>query len=171
VTQVAGRRLLLMRHAKAEPYGPTDRDRPLTRTGRRDAAAVGLWLAQHSMAPDHALVSAAVRTIETCTELRTAAGFDVDPDIRAELYAAEADAILDAISHVPATVTSLLYVGHNPGVEVVAAILAGEGERQAMQTLLTGFPTSGLAVYDVPVPWHELHEGAARLADFYVGRG
>jgi phosphohistidine phosphatase len=171
VTDRAGRRLLLMRHARAEPYGPTDLERPLTRSGRRDAAAVGVWLVEHSLAPDHALVSAAVRCTETCTEVRTAGGFDVDPDIRAELYGAEADDILSAIEQVPPGVTALLYVGHNPSVEVVAATLAGGGERQAMQRLLSGFPTSGLAVYDVPVPWQELHEGAARLAEFYVGRG
>src|SRR5687767_3736667 len=109
-----------MRHAKAEPYGPSDRDRPLTRSGRRDAAAVGQWLAENRLAPDHCLVSAAVRTIETCTEVRTTGGFDVEPDIRLELYSADADDILTAIAHVPAGVTSLLYVGHNPGVEVVA---------------------------------------------------
>ncbi len=171
MTDGTGRRLLLMRHAKAEPYGPTDRERPLTRSGRRDAAAVGVWLAKHALAPDHALVSFAVRSMETCTEVRTAGGFDVDPDIRAELYAAEADDILSAIAHVPSEVTALLYVGHNPGVEVVAATLAGQGEREAMRRLLTGFPTSGLAVYDVPVPWQQLDEGVARLADFYVGRG
>jgi len=169
--QPTGRRLLLMRHAKAEPYGPSDRDRPLTRSGRRDAAAVGRWLAERSLAPDHVLVSAAVRTLQTCTEVRTASGFDVEPEVRADLYGAEADDILSTISGVPPEVTSLLVVGHNPGVEVVATTLAGEGERQAMQMLIAGFPTSGLAVYDVPVPWEELHEGAARLADFYVGRG
>ncbi len=169
-TGVAGRRLLLMRHAKAEPYGPSDRERPLTRSGRRDAAAVGSWLAEKGLAPDHVLVSAAARTQETCVELRTAAGFEVEPDVRAELYGAEAEEILDAIAKVPPDVTSLLYVGHNPGVEAVAATLAGEGEQQALQSLLTGFPTSGVAVYEVPVPWDELREGSARLEDFYVGR-
>jgi phosphohistidine phosphatase len=171
VTDGTGRRLLLMRHAKAEPYGLNDRDRHLTRSGRRDAAAVGIWLAEHALAPDHALVSSALRSTETCTEVRVAGGFVIDPDIRPELYGAEADDIMNAIAQVPPGVTSLLYVGHNPGVEVVAATLAGEGERQAMQMLLSGFPTSGLAVYDVPVAWRELHDGVARLADFYVGRG
>ena len=170
VSRGVARRLLLMRHAKAEPYGPSDRERPLTRGGRRDAATVGQWLADQDLHPDHALVSAAVRTIETCTEVRAAAGFSVEPEVRAELYGAEADEILAAIAEVPPEVTSLLYVGHNPGVEVLAALLAGEGERQAMQALLTGFPTSGLAVYDVPVPWRELGEGAGRLSAFYVGR-
>ena len=165
------RRLLLMRHAKAEPYGPTDRDRPLTRTGRRDAAVVGRWLAEQGLVVDHALVSAAARSIETCEEVRATARFTVDPDVRADLYAAEAEQILTAISEVPAAVRSLLYVGHNPGVESLAAALAGAGDRKAMRTLLTGFPTSGVAVYDVPVPWRELREGAARLVDFYVGRG
>ncbi len=170
MTGATGRRLLLMRHAKAEPYGASDRERPLTRSGRRDAAAVGTWIAAHGLAPDHVLVSSALRTTETCTELREAAGLEVEPDIRDDLYAAEADDILDAIAHVPSDVTALLYVGHNPGVVAVAAALAGAGEQRALQLLLTGFPTSGVAVYEVPVPWHELREGSARLEDFYVGR-
>ncbi len=167
---ITQRRLLLMRHAKAEPYGPTDHERPLTPAGRRDAAAVGHYLAEQALRPDHALVSAALRSVETCTEVRTAARLEIEPEVRDDLYGAEPDDILAAIAQVPAEVTSLLYVGHNPGVEGAAAALAGEGDRLAMQALLTGFPTSGLAVYDVPVPWHELREGVARLTDFYVGR-
>jgi phosphohistidine phosphatase len=170
VTGGTGRRLLLMRHAKAEPYGPSDRERPLSRSGRRDAEVVGTWLAEQGFAPDHVLVSPAARTTETCTVLRTAAGFDVEPDVRPELYGAEAEEILDAITQVPPEVTLLLYVGHNPGVAAVAASLAGAGEQRALQSLLTGFPTSGVAVYDVPVPWSELREGEARLEEFYVGR-
>ena len=159
-----------MRHARAEPYGPSDRSRPLTGTGRRDAAAVGRWLVEQQLRPDHVLVSAAVRSMETCSEVRGAAGFDVEPEVRAELYGAEADEILTVISQVPPEVTSLLYVGHNPGVEVAAGVLAIEGEPEAWQALLTGFPTSGVAVYDVPVPWRELEQGGARLEAFYVGR-
>ena len=165
------RRLLLMRHAKAEPYGPSDRERPLTRGGRRDAAAAGEWLLERGLGVDHALVSAAVRTIETWTAVRSAAQVAVEPEVRADLYGAEADEILAAITGVPATVCSLLYVGHNPGVQVVAGALAGRGERHALGALLGGFPTSGVAVYDVPVPWDRLEPGAATLADFYVGRG
>jgi len=164
------RRLLLMRHAKAEPYGPSDPERPLTRAGRRDAATVGIWLLEHGLEPDHALVSPAARTIETCTEVRLTAGFTVEPEVRPDLYAAEASDILAAITEVPTDVHALLCVGHNPGVELLAATLAGDGEREAMGALLTGFPTSGVAVYEVPVPWKELEEGGARLADFYVGR-
>ncbi len=166
----AQRRLLLMRHSKAEPLGASDRERPLTRAGQRDAAAVGRYLAEQGWRPDHVLVSAALRSVETCTEVRTAAGVDVEPELREDLYGAEPDEILAAIAAVPAGVTSLLYVGHNPGVEAVAAALAGEGERSALQALMTGFPTSGLAVFDVPVRWHEVRDGVARLTDFYVGR-
>jgi phosphohistidine phosphatase len=170
MTVEEGRRLLLMRHAKAEPHGPTDRERPLTRAGRRDAATVGHWLAEHGFGVDHALVSAALRTVETCTEVRAAGGYTVVPELRDDLYAAEADDILAAITAVPARVRSLLYVGHNPGVESLAAALAGAGDRKALRTLLTGFPTSGVAIYEVPVPWDELEEGVAHLAGFYVGR-
>ena len=171
VTGDGPRRLLLMRHAKAEPYGPSDRERPLTRGGRRDAAAVGEWLVAQGLGVDHALVSAAVRTIETWTAVRSAAGVTVEAEVRPDLYGAEAEEILAAVAAVPASVTSLLYVGHNPGVQVAAAALAGRGERQALGTLLGGFPTSGVAVYDVPGPWEQLDPGAVTLADFYVGRG
>ena len=38
-------RLVVVRHAKAEPYGPTDFERELAARGRADAAAAGAWLA------------------------------------------------------------------------------------------------------------------------------
>jgi phosphohistidine phosphatase len=160
-----------MRHAKAEPYGPNDRDRPLARTGRRDAATVGEWLRHQEVVIDHVLVSAARRTLETSTELCEAGGLTVEPAVRADLYAAEAEDLLAAITAVPPDVTSLLLVGHNPGVQVLATRLAGEGDRRALTALVGGFPTAAVAVYDVAGSWAELGEGEARLVDFYVGRG
>ena len=54
-----------MRHAKAEPFGNDDHGRQLTDRGRRDAIEAGVWLAQHDLVPDHALVSSAARTVAT----------------------------------------------------------------------------------------------------------
>ena len=55
------RRLILFRHAKAEPRaaGEDDFDRPLSPRGRADAVLVGRALADAGFAPDLALVSPA----------------------------------------------------------------------------------------------------------------
>ena len=60
-------RLMLLRHAKtasAEP-GENDRDRKLTARGRADAPVIGAYMAHHRLVPDLALVSPAVRAVET----------------------------------------------------------------------------------------------------------
>ena len=59
------RTIIVMRHAKAEQGGPSDFERQLTDRGMADAAAAGTWLAERGVVPDHALVSAAVRTQQT----------------------------------------------------------------------------------------------------------
>ncbi|MEL7089640.1 MAG: histidine phosphatase family protein, partial [Planctomycetota bacterium] len=57
------RTLILMRHAKSswDDPGLTDHDRPLNRRGRLAAPLMAAWLAEIDAAPDHALVSSAIR--------------------------------------------------------------------------------------------------------------
>src|SRR5579871_1436165 len=95
------RRLILFRHAKAEPRanGGDDFDRPLAERGREDAALVGEALAGAGLVPDMALVSPARRAAETWIY----AG-DAFPRIRAELdrslYNAAPEDIRAAIARV-----------------------------------------------------------------------
>jgi phosphohistidine phosphatase len=60
-------RLILMRHAEAEPAAGSgrDRDRVLSGRGRKDSAAMARALAGRGMRPDLALVSPAARTRQT----------------------------------------------------------------------------------------------------------
>ena len=64
-------RLILLRHAKTEKAAPgaQDRDRALTKRGRKDATAIGAYMAHHALIPDRALVSTAQRTRETWERL------------------------------------------------------------------------------------------------------
>ena len=57
-------RLILMRHAQAQPSAPAggDEARALSETGLRDAALMGRALAERGLRPDLALVSTATRT-------------------------------------------------------------------------------------------------------------
>src|SRR4051812_50149249 len=70
------RRLVLVRHAKTE-QGEPDPSRRLTNRGRRDARAIGQWLAKNGVVPDLVVVSPAARARQTweiaAPELSTAA--------------------------------------------------------------------------------------------------
>ena len=91
------RTIVVMRHAKAEQAGPTDFDRPLADRGHQDAEAAGAWLAEQGFEPDHALVSAALRTGETWAGVAAGAGWELDPDLDRGLYAADTDTALDLL--------------------------------------------------------------------------
>src|SRR5690349_9663164 len=108
------RRLVVMRHAKAEQDGPTDFERPLAARGHRDAAAAGSWLAAEGVEPDHALVSAALRTQETWASVCDGAGWALAPDLDRGLYAAGPETAIDLVRLVPAEASCVLVLGHNP---------------------------------------------------------
>jgi hypothetical protein len=47
----------------------------------------------------------------------------------------------------------------------------GDGDPEAVDRLMLGYPTSAVTVFDVPVAWTRLGPGAATLTAFEVGRG
>jgi phosphohistidine phosphatase len=165
------RRLVVMRHAKAEQAGPTDFDRPLASRGREDAAAAGAWLASQGVTPDHALVSAALRTQQTWESVASGAGWSIEPDLDRGLYAAGPETALDLVRLVPDSVSSLVVIGHNPTMAVLAQLLDdGSGDVAAAAEMVGGFPTSAVAVFSYDGAWADLAEGSAALEAFHVGR-
>lgn len=113
------RRLIILRHAQAEPAsrGGSDHERPLTEQGRRDAPAVGAQLAARGWTPQVVISSDARRTRETWEAMRGAVGGA--PEVRgtASLYLKGLDAIRSAVSGLPPAITCAMVVGHNPGWE------------------------------------------------------
>lgn len=165
-------RLVVVRHAKAEPYASSDFDRVLTERGRADALAAGRWLAEQGVVADAALVSASARTRETWSVLAEAAGWTVEPQVESALYTADEDSTLDLIALTDESVGTLVVVGHNPTMGTLAHLVDdGEGPADAAERLMQGYPTSAVAVFDVPVPWARVARGCGRLALFEVGRG
>lgn len=165
------RRIVVIRHAKAEQAGATDFERELAARGRADAAALGSWLAGQGLLPDHALVSAATRTRQTWTELAAAAGWDVEPELDRGLYSAGPETALDLLRGVPAASRTLVLVGHNPTVATLAQLLDdGEGDVAASNDMLLGYPTGAATVLSYAGAWAELTEQAARVLAFHVGR-
>jgi phosphohistidine phosphatase len=160
-----------MRHAKAEQDGPTDFDRPLSERGHRDAAETGAWLAAEGFEPDHALVSAALRTRETWASTAAGAGWDLDPDLDRGLYAAGPESALDLVRLLDDDVDRLLVIGHNPTMAVLAQLLDdGDGDGDLTTDMASGYPTSAVAIFEYDGSWADLAEGTARLVAFHVGR-
>jgi len=163
------RRLLLLRHAKAERSQPGghDRDRILAERGRADAAKIGAFLVRHRLTPDRALVSPAARTRETWELARAAFKKTVPVDFEPSLYEAEPDAILATIQTADPSAHTLLVIGHNPGLQQLAATLIATGDVETRQRLLEDYPTSALAAMTFASDgWDGVHPHGGRLEHF-----
>lgn len=167
------RTLVIMRHAKAEASAPSDIERQLTDRGHADAAEAGAWLGRQGVSPDDALVSGAVRTTQTWEDVATAAGWELEVAQYVDaLYTASTDSALDLIRETEAAVGTLVVVGHNPTIELLAQLLDdGDGDEEAGNAMVEGFPTSAVAVFSYDGDWSELEEASATLVGFHVGRG
>jgi phosphohistidine phosphatase len=169
---MTSRQLIVMRHAKAGPYTATDHERSLTARGKRDAREAGAYLAKVPYVPDHAVISSAVRAVETWEAVAAASGSAAETDLSDALYNASPLAVFEVLRAVPEDAARVIFVGHNPTAEHVANLLDdGEGEPEALRQMQEGYPTSALSVFDVTVPWAELERATCRVVDFHVGRG
>ena len=163
------RRLLLLRHAKAERLQPggRDQDRVLAKRGRADAKTLGAYLARHAFIPDRAVVSAAARTRETWTLLAAAMGQTPPASFEERLYDASPDTILQAIKETGPDTGTLMVIGHNPGLQELAAMLVASGDIEARERLGREFPTSALVVISFAVEnWKGVHPRGGRLEHF-----
>ena len=167
------RRLVLIRHAKAEQSGTTDAERALAESGHRDAEAGGAWLARAGYPPDHALVSSARRAQETWAALSAGGGWQVEPDVSRLLYSAEPETVIDLLREIPGGVRAVVVVGHNPTMASLANLVDdGSGDDAAATELAVGgFPTCSLAVFEYDGDWADLDLTSAALVAFHVGRG
>lgn len=166
------RRLILLRHTKSDwPAGLVDRDRPLAPRGRRAAPLIGRLLVERGHIPDKVIVSTAERTLETWA--LASAGLVRLPAaaLDARIYEAPADVLANVIRETGDDVSTLLLVGHNPGIETLAADLVAHGPKDQRQRLARKYPTGGLAVIDCAVEsWRDLAPGCGTLVSFTVPR-
>lgn len=146
------KRLILMRHAKTEPWneGVNDRDRMLTPRGHGDAEAIAVAMQQAGWTPDKALVSTSRRTRESWRHVAL-----VFPDCKSqlhdELYLAGIPAIEQRLSEAASACSTLLVIGHNPGMHDLAGSIlrqAGSENHRAAMRLAAKFPTAAAALFE-----------------------
>ncbi|MEO6264694.1 MAG: histidine phosphatase family protein [Luteimonas sp.] len=155
------RELILLRHAHAEPASPgqADLDRPLSPEGLAEAEAAGRWLAGHGLIPDRVLCSPARRTRETMEAVLAAVGY-VDQRLDDSIHEATSGT-LAALADSHREAERLLLVGHNPGIERLAALM-----HSGQSGDYRGMPPGGIVVLTLPADV-AIEPGIATLSAFW----
>jgi len=154
------KRLILLRHAKAEKEGPRgggDAARPLAPRGVADAGALGRTLALAATRIDAIVASPARRALETARLVARELDYPWDA-IRVEpaAYLADPDTLLRLVQDRGEDAQCLLLVGHNPGITELAHLLA----RRFAEEL----PTCGAVAIDCAVDtWGGVRPGCGSL--------
>jgi len=161
-------RLMLFRHAHADrPNDVADHERPLSAQGHEQARRMGAHIGAQGFAPDLAIVSTARRTQQTWQEAVSAGGI-MSPQVdEARIYESSAGDLLEVLREQSSQHSRIMLVGHNPGMERLAAWLIGTGEAGALARLQQEFVVAGFAVIDfAAADWAAVDVQSGRLERF-----
>ncbi|MEU2165217.1 histidine phosphatase family protein [Streptomyces chengbuensis] len=163
------RRIVLLRHAKADWPQVSDHERPLADRGRMDAPVAGRKLADTGIPFDLALCSTATRTRETWKLAVHELPERPRTVYEERLYEASLGDLLALLNETPDEVTELLLIGHNPGMHALADALSGKAEGDALQRMNRGgFPTAAFAVVGFSGSWKSVEHGVGTLLDYWA---
>ncbi|MGY5032273.1 SixA phosphatase family protein [Streptomyces sp. 900116325] len=163
------RRIVLLRHAKAEWSQDSDHERPLAERGRKDAPVAGRKLVDSGIVIDLALCSTAVRTRETWKLAVHEMPHRPRTVYEERLYEASLGELIALLNETPDDVQNLLLIGHNPGMHAVADALAGSAEGETMARMTRGgFPTAAFAVIEFSGSWKGVEHGVGKLAEYWT---
>jgi phosphohistidine phosphatase len=166
------RTLYLLRHAKSSWSDEqlADRDRPLAPRGEDAVMRLRRYVGDAEISPELVLCSSARRTVMTLDGIAPAFPAGTTVLVEDGLYGAPSERLLGRVSEVDDGVTSVMLIGHNPGLEVLATLLVGGGDEALRRRLETKFPTGALAELAVATRWRDLTPADATLESFVVPR-
>ncbi|WP_299458696.1 histidine phosphatase family protein [uncultured Microscilla sp.] len=152
--------LTLLRHAKSswKDLSLSDFERPLNKRGKRDAPFMAQKFKEKGAMPHLILSSPSVRT-----RLTVAAFVEVLPETAVEfdqrIYEAHAQTLLRLIRQQSDKVTSLVLVGHNPGLTDLTNYFAPGP--------IDNVPTTGIVQFNfVATQWKQITAKEASLVYF-----
>ena len=167
------KRLILMRHGKAERSSPGgDVERALTGRGLADALLMGRLLVDEGLVPDIGVVSAARRTQQTW-----AAASESFPQALTRtlggLYNADAGRILFEAEAAGVEHDTVMMVGHNPGMHALTiGLLREAGSGSALIARAESrFPTATVAAFTFDEAGRPSYDGLFYAADHGGGGG
>ena len=166
------KRLILMRHAKTEPWehGIDDAARVLLPRGQSDAGLMASALSGRNWVPTRVLISSARRTRETW-KFVSGAFPEAKVEVLDSLYLAGTQTLEDHIKKNEDAET-LMLIGHNPGMHDLAAGISsrsGALNQKAAMTLAAKMPTSAAALFQA-VDGDNFDVAAFRLVDYIVAK-
>jgi phosphohistidine phosphatase len=154
--------LSIVRHAKAERPESYANDfaRPLAPRGHKDAARLGTFLGGLEPPVDCILSSPAARAAQTADHIATALSFGKPVGWESGIYLASADALLDILRRGPEEAEHLVIIGHNPGLEELAAGLCSGAPDNSVMTLVT----ATVANFELDIArWSQIRWGCGQL--------
>lgn len=141
------KRIVILRHAKAEKFAETDHARSLSERGHAQAKQCAKWIATLPFEISAAIVSSSVRTTQTWQDL------DLKCPVlfTADAYNASAEQWVHLVRECDPDVQTLLIIGHNPGVSDLAFAHGYSGE----------LSTCAAVVIELAEGWQQfgLHDG------------
>jgi phosphohistidine phosphatase len=154
------KRIVLVRHAKAVPYGyEDDFSRDLTDRGRTDAHKVSLLLNSRQVIPDLIISSPANRALQTAAIFAGNLAFPIDeiqkePGLYMEFTTGD---FLDFLQSADESLSTLFVFGHNPGISYFVSRLTDNfhGDMPTCSTVGIDFPVKS---------WKEIEARSGKLA-------
>ena len=167
------RTLTLLRHAKSSWSDPSldDFDRPLNPRGKEARDAITTWFREHDVRPDLIICSPSKRTRQTLKPVKKL--WDPRPEIvyDPKVYEASANDLRNVLRKAASTHRSIMLVGHNPGLQMLALDLVDDPMAGPGRQLASKFPTGAIARLTADTDsWNRMRSGAFRLRDFVLPR-
>ena len=154
--------LLVMRHAKAEPFNDKgDHDREITDKGEKQAKIVAKGLVGMKLLPDRVACSGAVRARQTLERMLKVFGAHPKVEYRQALYDGGMQSVFDELANAKDKTRVLMVLGHEPTVSVSCQWLASSDSDMVKLDLLNlGMSTASVVVFgsDQPFSRWQVHD-------------
>jgi phosphohistidine phosphatase len=167
------RTLYLLRHAKSswQDKALADFDRPLNKRGLQARTDIAEYMARMDYLPDVILCSTAKRAVMTLETVRQTASPACEIIMDEGLYLADPKALAHRVSEMQPKHRSMMMIGHNPGMHMLALALAAPSATPAFSMLQLKFPTAALCVLQsAQETWKPVVPNSYRLSDFVLPR-
>lgn len=116
---------------------------------------MGKFIRKQKIQPDLVLSSPAERARQTSALVLESAKLEAELRYDERIYEASAARLLNVISQIEEGANTVLLIGHNPGLEELLEMLAGEARHM---------PTAALAQINLEIEkWSKIGERAGRL--------
>ena len=168
--------LYLLRHAKSAWTDQSlgDHERPLAPRGQEAAPLMAAHMVAQELIPERIICSTATRTRQTLdlimpALLTASSDVHIETIYTAAIYEAWGQSLLEVlrVQDEPATPASILMIGHNPGIQNLAATLFGDDRGAMAMRLLGKYPTCALAELRFELTrWQDLGGETGRLVRF-----